>query len=521
MQYLKESTHSMANNSITMEHRGHTLVWSIKTYRTLKVDDNIIFNINDYWAHLPLDKQDAIFAIYKEIYEVFETVENTRELDKQLLRLVKALFEYHQFDDIMRYYHEHARIKVPQDLKDKYVSGLFPDLTYLKHEYPDLVGLAIAMKAMIPIWGTYINVIFTEAGSNYKEFKAAALLHDTEIIHSRAYLRLKRYIDAYWDGYIKEHSSAAILAGMAKDNVPEWLLGNVMIRRISTAKIIQANQPEQPTIIITDVYNFIESLVDAMDKYFGGRVNEKGLDPMGSGDDDNISVIENYKIKQQTSEGVTAMHDVYLRTRAVDILKRIDPTCPEEYYHEVKKVFNQTYQSGFELNDFSITLIKWTLDPVVTAKTIDEITYNAIIEGLFVTHALIRHWGFNHILMMLFAMKENTGMISNVVRQQVTEEQLDRLAEIYPHTPNSNIKRKLTRRESNVAMVAIRHLLTSLYGTWWRLAPWDKAANYPALNITPDGISPLPYDIEKVIADFIIFTRGVNHVKLYQTDETV
>lgn len=165
MQYLKESTHSMANNSITMEHRGHTLVWSIKTYRTLKVDDNIIFNINDYWAHLPLDKQDAIFAIYKEIYEVFETVENTRELDKQLLRLVKALFEYHQFDDIMRYYHEHARIKVPQDLKDKYVSGLFPDLTYLKHEYPDLVGLAIAMKAMIPIWGTYINVIFTEAGS--------------------------------------------------------------------------------------------------------------------------------------------------------------------------------------------------------------------------------------------------------------------------------------------------------------------------------------------------------------------
>ena len=69
--------------------------------------------------------------------------------------------------------------------------------------------------------------------------------------------------------------SAAILAGLDENQVPSWLLGNALVRRIATAELMQRSNPMPANTIITDVYNFIDSLSNTMDKHFGGRIKRK------------------------------------------------------------------------------------------------------------------------------------------------------------------------------------------------------------------------------------------------------
>ena len=86
-----------------------------------------------------MESQDAIFDIYTKIHATFETVENIRVMDKYLHTLIKQLFEYHKFEDIMAYYKTKSEIKLPV-LKDNYASDRdVPELTYLRNEYYGLI----------------------------------------------------------------------------------------------------------------------------------------------------------------------------------------------------------------------------------------------------------------------------------------------------------------------------------------------------------------------------------------------
>lgn len=518
MQILKQTTKGSVGE-MYIEHRGETLSWNMKTYRSLNMNDYTIADINKYWEGLTLDAQDRIFALYKAIRETFDNIELTKRLDEKLLHLVTELMKYHEYKDILKYYQERSTIKMPEDLKDNYVKDLEPDLTYLKKDYPELICLTIAMKAMLPIFGEYISAMNEELGSQFSPYAAAGLLRHSDVVNSPGYLRLVKYVNAYWEGYVGDFSSAAVLSGLDKAQVPEYMLANVLVRRLANAKIVQTYHPDPPSaVIITRIYNFIKMLAEALDKNFGGRVHDKGITDRSTTEDDNTSVIENYKIKQEVSEGVIALHEVFLKTKGIEIIKRIDETCPENYYHEIKAQYNKAVEEGYTLlNDdmkYQSTIMKWTLDPVVTAKSIDEVSYHAFLEGLFITHALLRHWGFKHIYVLLFAKKTQTNVYSATVSTKITDKQLERLNEIYPHRPKFTTRRQPSRADSNVAVIAIRTLLNEIGSAWYHLAPWDKREEYPDLLFNGESFS-FPADLERVIADFVIFTRGVNHVKLY------
>ena len=73
MKYIIEENQVTVDNVITMEHRGQTLTWNIRTFRSVKVNANFVTDINGYWAKLPLEQQDAIFNLYQLIADA-ETV---------------------------------------------------------------------------------------------------------------------------------------------------------------------------------------------------------------------------------------------------------------------------------------------------------------------------------------------------------------------------------------------------------------------------------------------------------------
>lgn len=509
MRFIKDDHSGVTDKVIQIEHRGEILSWDIVTYRSMKVSDNLITDINNYWSRLPLDKQDAIFNIYKEISDTFDTIENSRMLNAALLRLVAQLFEYHSFDDVLNYYKHYSRIKLPPDLRDHYVEGNIPELTYLRTEYMDLIAFSIALKSMIPVWGRYIALTGVENAA-LKEYRAAALLSESNIVNCRAYERLKLYTTTYWEGYTEEHSGAAILAGLDGSQVPLYLMGLVLIRRISSYELVQETSGEQSQTIISAIFNYIDNLTKTMDKTFGGRINEKSLEN-SVGDDDNTSFAENYKIKQEVSEGIIVAHEVHLIRYPESIITRLNPEYQVENFKPFLELLYKSFPEGFIPTPISKALCQWVLDPVITAKMLDYVKYDAVLAAHAATYMLLRSWGFNTLALFVFAEKQITQqMMNNVVRMQVTDQQLEELERLYPFAPNVTTKRKPSRRESNVAVVAIRHVLEPLYGVSWRVAPWEQPSQYPTVPMNERMFSMFS-DIEQQLANLVIFLKTKVH----------
>lgn len=509
MRFIKDEHSGITDKVIQIEHRGEILSWDIVTYRSLKVNENLITDINNYWFRLPMETQDKIFQIYSDISEVFDTTENTRKLNEALVRLVAQLFEYHSFDDVMNYYTNFSRIKLPPDLRDHYVEGNIPELTYLRNEYKDLIVFSICLKIMIPIWGRYIALTGVE-NTTMKEYRAAALLSGSNIVKCRAYERLKSYTTTYWEGYTDDHSGAAILAGLDGSQVPNYLMGNVLIRRISAYELIQISSQEPSQTIISAIFNYIDNLTKMMDRQFGGRINEKSLEN-SVGDDDNTSFAENYKIKQEVSEGIIATHEVHLIRHTESILSRLNPEYPVDKFRPFMDVLHKTFPNGFAPTVLSKALCQWVLDPVITAKMLDYVNYEAVLSAHAATYMLLRSWGYNSLALYIFAEKQPSGqMMNNVVRMQVTDQQLEQLEKIYPYSQNVTTKRKPSRRDSNVAVVAIRYVLESLYGYSWAVAPWEDPNQYPTIPMNDRCITLYP-DIELQLADLIIFLKTKVH----------
>nr|DAT18080.1 MAG TPA: hypothetical protein [Caudoviricetes sp.] len=515
MQLLKDDFSGGSNMNIVTEHLGEKLYWSIRTYRNLDVNDNIVRDINNFWSRLPMETQGEIFNCYRRIYTAFEEIESTKRLDVRLLAEVKALFEHHPFEQIMQYFNTYASIKLPADLKDYYVEGKgTPELTYLRKDHYELIGLTILMKIMLPIWGTYIETVHSEAGNNFKEYRAAALLRDSNVIESSAYKRLLLYISTYWEGYTNPRSNSALLAGLSDQIMPNWLLGCALIRRIAPAELIPANYPLPTKELISHTYNYIEHLVETMDKVFGGRVNDKQLDKTGN-DEDNISVAENYKIKQEISEAIIVTHEIHITHHTEEILKRLDPTCPVENLREVLLLVDRQFSQGLQIHPLSKAIVQWTLHPVVNARILDYVSYDAVVKAFCVAYTLLKHWGFKNTAIMVFAQPEKSKMMSNTVRHQITAEQMEKLDAIYPHTPNDTRKRQKSQRKKNVAMNAIDTVIEPLYGTWWRYPEWENEEEFQDIRMI-GHVSSLPYDIEIGLANLLIHLKTNIHPPIYK-----
>lgn len=510
MKFLKENEiNEPSNNTLIMEHKGVRLAWSTTTYRTLKVNDDLVNDINKFWARLPEDVQDKIFACYIRAYDAFEEIERTSRLDEVLLDVMKDLFDYHPFEQIMNYINLHSSLKWPTDLNTRYHDDNPKQLTYLKEEYYNLIGFALLMKVALPIWGNYIDVIAKETGGTYKEYRAAALLNKTNVLQTPAYKRLRDYVETFWDGNVKPHSSSAVIAGLDAAQVPSWLIGNVLVRRIATAELIQSNSLTETKMLVALIYNFVKHLSETMDKQFGGRVTDKGIENAIKGDDDNTSVIENYKIKADVPEGIILTHEIHLIQKPLEILQILDPTCPVELYLQYSEMIDKGL-GDFEFTKLSKTLVQWILHPIVTARIIDYVNYHAVMSMYKISYTLLKHWGYDQIAMMIFAQPVKLPQVYTMAKHPITIEQIAKLDELYVDAPQDTRKRQRSKVNANVATHAIGLLLADHYGFWWQVPSWDDYTNYPDLHHVNGKVS-LPQDIEPNLADLIIHLKTKIH----------
>lgn len=489
---------------LLMVHGDRQLVWDAAIYNkaTKATVEEIFYHINQFWATLPEPRQAAIFDVYAKLHEVFQTVFDANTLLRVGSGLVKELYTLHPLDELTHWTNFHSDIRYPLNLKTEYSRDDIKERTYLVDDYKDLIVLGLALRPMIPLWGVYMGLYANDSGSRFKESVAFRLMRQAWPMYTKAMERLQLYLE----NSIPKNATnfSAILNALGTADLPDWLLGLAIVRRISVATLSSVNEKDS---IISNVYNFIiTNTVNSLDRKFSGVVLEKHR--TGDNAEEKGSLIENYKVKEPVAGGDLVTLSVYTE-QAIAMTKKIDPTVDEANIERCLEI--ATTLQELDVLQHHRTISQWVMSPAIPPRGIDNLTKPALLRVLASTQALLWHWGFPELAVLMtaspFNMDEDT-MTGLESRPRVSKELLDNLVQLYPHPQRSGGRQAIEQpdkmnRQNNDAHKAIELLTRDISFSEWNIIAPPELVSLTSM-LPGSRRMPIPNDIKSMLARLIV-----------------
>jgi hypothetical protein len=496
---------------ITLQHRGRSIVWSFSAFKKNQGKDvaitrNLFDDINSYWAQLPESKQDQIFSVYIRIKEIFESTENTKSLTSSLIPLLSELYELHPLEDMDHWLRFYSDIRIPEKI-DKIEEFVQSDdisftrqKTYTREDYLKLLVLALALRVVVPVWGELIN--FTEKqkiwGTHWKEYRAYQLLARTPLTQCEAMTKLRGSVNAYIPPDKSKRPHSAILAGVGSEDYPEWLLGVIVFRRVCVGDL-RSHNPDSH--LVSSICSYIGNRLTPSESSFIGHVREKN-NREGEDQENKISYLEGFKIRQKLSEG-----DIAIIVRSARdykaVAQKVSPTTPLElvdliHAAVVPVLANERIQKP------QLTLMQLVLDRAIKPRSLQSLPRKSFLDNLAVATAVLIHKGHYDLAGILSAKTIASGAegIETLPfgRSKIPDNLLTQLAQYYPNEYRSIGKQNREGgKTQNAAVSSIDMFTKELANFGWTLTlPSEWVA-----RINPDQISRrfnIPRDIRTKLA---------------------
>lgn len=438
-------------------HLGKSLRWNVSTYNRIDMEgytDNFR-EINRFLNTRTDVQQQYIFDVLGEIRELFDEIMPFNVLQGELTELVTKLYAYITLDELVFYINYKATISYPTDLKESYgLSDVNRSRTYLKHEYQGLVLIVLALRIMVPIWGEYMNTNDGRVGSQFKHYRALHIMYNTPLMNSPQMMRLREYVDTNIVG--SKDRSNAVLAGISTEELPEYILADLLVRGISTKSL---DATPQGSSIITQVYAHVKrSVRDVVRRFhpteekFRGGDNER---------EDRSSQLEQYKKTQSVSIGDIEMHKLSL-TQYEDLLLQIDPTMDLAKLTECQVAIKTRPRLAIEKHNS--LLVQWVVagaggslpngeeEMINEPRCVPELNYLEMLGLIAATQALLWHWGFLDLALIVTSSIDREQMaMATGSRTQASRSTMNILNEIYPYQQTN----KSPSNNKNLAHLAV------------------------------------------------------------------
>jgi hypothetical protein len=467
MQIKVDSTYAQQLRELVVSHAHESSSWNVEMYsRTTLQNANTLFdNLNGYFASLTLEKQETLWKCYQSILESMESISEPTRLHAYIQENVKTIYEILSFEELKRWTLLHGVVNMPVDLKLAHLptdSELTQRLTYLRDDYYDLAIFSALLKALLPIFGECFRRVGKEVRSKFKEHYAFSLLSKSAVLKLPAFYRLRDYVEAKTQNEERKNpagyrKNSAIFGGLGTAELPDWLLAKALVRRVAVHEETIGDN------VVANVYHTIDQQISSLDKTFNGRVNEKKL-YSGQTDEDNVSIVENYKVKQEISDGDLCVLSVYT-DHPETVANHVDPSC-NLYYLELC-VSAAIKQTQLVIGEHHLTLAQWVLASAIPPRGIPALNKPTLLKALGVTQALLWHWGFKELALLMLANPTPTEHFSvSVPTSRLSKRAIDTFTELYPHyqLPSSA---STGIRVTNVACRAIDLLASSLIQSDW------------------------------------------------------
>lgn len=488
-----------------LEHGEEVIFWNIALFDRVSYDGqfDIFMEINQYWARMKQEEQDAIFSVYRRIRDTYDCVTETNQLILDLRSLVAELFQYHTFGDMVKWIKFTANVNIPSDLNEVYVdSHETPgtrERTFLREDYIHLVALSIMLRIMIPVWGEYISINRKKIGTTLKELQAFKLMHTAHVMESQAMEHLATYVR---NNIPDNKPISAILDAISSEEFVTWALALVVVRRLCVGDV---RGTDTNASLIPVIYKFLNAKVKMHDSSFMGRVTEKRTDDSEGGDseENNISTLEGIKIKYPLSAGDIAIMGFDLRDPiklANKLLANLDQNKLALCLQSVGALESE------RIWPVQITLTQLIINPVVPAKGLVRMDRRLFLNGLAVAQAILWDKGYTQLAGLISCVEFNNDAGMDISggesRSRITRDQMVLLDQYYPYSRIPTGKQRVVRNV-NPAVQAIDSILEKLDEREWRMT----GPNELIVELTGNKFLNkffVPHDIKVTLADLAI-----------------
>lgn len=497
-----------SHTMVRLKHPDGEVVFDVSEYdKAFKDDGSAVFNeINDYFATLTPDEQIKIATIFHQLAMCFATTPDPRQLKLSLQEILKQLYSVIQYPKVLEWVRFHVRPRCPATMRDDYIPSDPPDRrrTYIYRDYVEVVALAVLLRPMIPIWGEYILRNKRVAGTDYKELQAIKILFQTGITELPPSQRLLAYIEATTS--YEDPVFSSVVQGLGTDERAEWLLALNLIRRVATGEI---DSPDPNSNIITNCYNYTKTKLEQLAKKSNIKRKDK---PQRGPEDDNVSFLEMYKVKEKVSHARIAPIEVYTED-PLGAARRVDETIPTDLVNICLDSIKQL--EGLPTYRHQVVLAQWVLAKVIPPRGIESLTKVSILRVIAVTQAILWHWGFYDLAALVTACPypiDDDQVLSNIGgKTKIPKHLVDELNIMFPHhvEPGSKADRAKVAagKIPNEAVKSLENYYELIMQHDWELyapqALQDKTSKYAhSRRLTA------PADIRAQLAELIIrFSR--------------
>lgn len=469
---------TMGGPTLRLSHGQEESFWDVSAYyqrsgdKTPALEEALIFDeINQYWSSLSPERQQHIWEIYKQARVIFDTHYDIVVLIKPLQQIAKMLFDLMPINELA-YWTRFQGIRMPTNLKDQYEPRDIPEQTYLREDYHGLVVLSIAMRAMLPIWGEFINSTSKEAGNAFKELQALKLIKHASVMESAPMQRLQMYVSAFIDRAPQQAlSNAALLSGLGSSNMPNWILGLTVVRRLTVGQI---SAKDDNSSLITNVHQYINNNLKSLDRKVGvqkfggtGKVVDKKK-PDQNLEDQKASVVELYKVKQEVPDGELVILNVATENMQA-MVDTIDPTIPLD---RLQLCIDATRSlENLTIEPHQITLSQWIVDKYMPASGVAQLSKPALLQVMALTQAALWHWGFPDLAVLTTAtplsVSDDVMKAGIEGRARIPRELMEEAGIKWPFF--RAIRGKPGSRQTNVGARAVDRLCHILEANDWQL----------------------------------------------------
>lgn len=505
---IKQIDEFSGKTQAVMIHRDSTIPWNISVFEktSFSTEFGVFDQINAFWKQLPLAAQDKIFATYERIRETFDTVWDTNALTRALYKLVAELYTHQDLTAVHHWVSFHSTLIMPDSLRETFTEShetpATRERTYLKEDYRWLVAFSVSMRAMVPVWGEFISRTKDETGTTFKEYYAFKLLAHSSIMHSPTMQRLQNYVTLSLPG--DKSKSAAILGWLSSEDFPVWITAMVVVRRLSVADV--RGLPSSPTLARL-IYNYITFKAKGHDNSFIGAVKEKIMEGSSQEGENNLSVLESYKIKQEIAEGDIAQTEFYM-LNVEGVALKVMPDLPLALLKQAQASVRSMQNEQILVP--SIVLMQWVLRAAIPPRSVIRLSKLRLLDAMAVTVACLWHREHYELAALVSAVAQTNqdelqlGGVDS--RARIPKEMVDELSRLHPYQRRPSGKQKTTK-PPNPAVIAIDALSKLLSEHDWKLTiplPWVVKVTGNKNNRRYSA----PHDIKVKLAALAIAVAG-------------
>lgn len=436
---------SPGNNHVhlRLDHNGKSSDWNVNAWDQLKKVD-LTEHINQFWARLRPEVQQKIFDAYEEIHSVLSSRTDARGLTIDLLEPIAKMMDLHDDQAIKDWIAIHSKIQEPHDIKDEFSASddspsKTPEKTYTTPEYRDLIAMALAQRAMVPVWGAFMFRTKEEIGNDWKEYAAFKLLNNTKMMKSAAMQKLAVYVEK---NLIRDEPLvAAIMGGVSVDEYPKYLLGRTVLRRVCVGDI---DARDQLTHLVKYIFNYLRQTHRPPGTLqFGRTIRDKEFEDPNRNNDNQVSRLEAYKITQDIPIGDLSILDAPFNNPqrlAVNLRPDIDLALFEEFWNHAQILLQEPPYEP------QVVLTQWIMAPVIPPRGLTRLNRHRMVTAMAIAQTCLWQDAQYQLACLLTAVASEARaerfMSTNSYDRQIPKDLMRQLDELYPYQPTTQGKKK-------------------------------------------------------------------------------